>query len=163
MEIGNDRTGQFEETGAGGSRSKGSSRPGAWVTLSAVVLLLGLATWTAFILPDGEEQVATTVMPQLELLVLNRAQTENGTVVINGKVRNIWSITIEDLQVRIDQLDGHGRLLDSAKGSAKRDILPPGIVSEFQVEFDNPQSVERWEHSRVTFTSEGRVIKYRRN
>jgi hypothetical protein len=140
------------------------SRQGAgnwWLTLLVVLAIFSVAVWIGLTLPSGGPDVPHTALAQLELLGLETKQ-EGGSVVVTGRVRNIFNETLEDVRVTVTQEDANGTVMDVASAPIRQDILQPARTSDFEVVFQDPNALDRWDYADVKFHSNGLEILYHR-
>jgi hypothetical protein len=140
-----------------------SNRQGGnlWLTLLVVLALFIVAVWIGLTLPAGGPDAPHTALAQLELLGINTRQ-DGGSVVVTGRVRNIFNATLEDVRVTVRQEDENGTVLDVASAPIREDVLPPARISDFEVVFEDPNAYNRWASVDVTFHSDGREILFHR-
>ena len=131
------------------------------ITILSVLALLTVAVWIGLTLPDGGPDVAHTPLAQLELLGMETLQ-QGGSVVVTGRVRNIFNETLEDVRVTVSQEDENGTVIDVASSSIEEDVLQPARISEFEVVFENPNAFKRWSSANVKFHSDEREILFHR-
>jgi hypothetical protein len=133
----------------------------ALLTLVVVLALFSVAVWIGLTLPAGGPDSPHTPLAQLELLGMETKQ-EGGSVVVTGRVRNIFNETLEDVQVTVTQEDESGTVMDVASAPIREDVLPPARVSDFEVVFKDPNAFNRWASADVTFHSDGIEILFHR-
>jgi hypothetical protein len=131
------------------------------VTILSVLAILSVAVWIGLTLPAGGPDVAHTPLAQLELLGMETVK-QGESVVVTGRVRNIFNETLEDVRVTVSQEDENGTTMDVASSPIEEEVLQPARVSEFEVVFENPNAFERWSSADVKFHSDEREILFHR-
>jgi hypothetical protein len=134
-------------------------RSNVWLTLMVVLGLFSVAVWIGLTLPAGGRDAPHTGLAQLELLGMETKQ-QGGSVIVTGRVRNIFNQTLEDVRVTITQEDENGTAMDVASAPIREDVLQPARVSEFEVVFEHPHAFNRWASADVKFHSNGLEILY---
>lgn len=130
-------------------------------TVLAVLALFVVAVWVGLTLPAGGPDVPHTPLAQLELLGLETKE-EDGSAVVTGRVRNIFNETLENVRVTVTQKDENGVIMDVASAPIREEVLPPARMSTFEVVFDDPKALDRWDSTNVKFHSDGLEILFHR-
>jgi hypothetical protein len=98
--------------------------------LSALVPLLALAA--------GQAQRKGPKPPQLEVLELTAKRTPEGTVEIDGRVRNCGEKSLQNLVLRFKVLAPGQEVLTTQKGTVDPEVLEPGEEAEFHWRMREP-------------------------
>ena len=90
------------------------------------------------VLPAGGAQRKNAQTPQLEVVELVAKRTTEGTVEIDGRVRNCGERTLQNVVLRFKVLAPGQEVLTTKKGTVSPEVLDPGEEAEFHWKMREP-------------------------
>lgn len=100
--------------------------------------LLLFALVPLLVLAAGEAQRKGPKPPQVEMLELVAKRTTEGTVEIDGRVRNCGEKSLQNLVLRFKVLAPGQEVLTTQKGTISPEVLDPGEEAEFHWRMREP-------------------------